>query len=273
MTLNLVKAQRGPKEKRECGKIGKKWITLRSHFFSCKRALFQASNLSITKTPFRESDVKLPCARVTEIWSKKKKKQRAYTRVLLYKSVTTNLTTKHPQGKVELCHQFPLKNSPPALGKNEGSASSVLSYLSCAHIRKKKKGGLSFWTTTSQKQEWKTWGEGRGMWCDALSNSCIHSVFLRKRGRGKKREKSGALSQWANFFGFQNASLLRPTNPLRPSMLRVPHKERCADTSARVHTIALANPNIFSLANALSPLARNHTCACSRTHYSEGLHK
>lgn len=145
-------------------------------------------------------------------------------------------------------------------------------FIMCSH-KKKKRGGLSFWTTTSQKQEWKTWGEGRGMWCDALSNSCIHSVFLRKRGRGKKREKSGALSQWANFFGFQNASLLRPTNPLRPSMLRVPHKERCADTSARVHTIALANPNIFLLANALSPLARNHTCACSRTHYSEGLHK
>lgn len=145
-------------------------------------------------------------------------------------------------------------------------------FIMCSH-KKKKKGGLSFWTTTSQKQEWKTWGEGRGMWCDALSNSCIHSVFLRKRGRGKKREKSGALSQWANFFGFQNASLLRPTNPLRPSMLRVPHKERCADTSARVHTIALANPNIFLLANALSPLARNQTCACSRTHYSEGLHK
>lgn len=184
--------------------------------------------------------------------TKTKKNQHAHTRALLYKSITTNLPTKkHPQGKVELCHQFPLKNSPPVLGKNEGSASSVLGYLSCAHI---KRGGWAFEQQQAKNKSGKH--EGKAGECDVML-SVIHAFTLcsreKKRESEGEKEKSGALSQWANFFGFQNASLLQPTNPLRPSMLRVPHKERCADAAARVHTIALANPNIFLL------LANAHT--------------
>lgn len=169
-------------------------------------------------------------------------------------SVTTNLPTKHPQGKVELCHQFPLKNSPP-LGKTEGSASSVLSYLSCAHI----KGALAFKQQQSQKQEWKTWGEGRGMWCDAFSNSCIHSVFLRGKGEREKGRKA-ALFHSELISGFQNALLLQPTNPSTPrcwgSLI-----SKGAQTHKSTHTIAFFNPSIFLLANAHS-----HTHACLFAH-------
>lgn len=61
--------------------------------------------------------------------------------------------------------------------KNWRLASSVLSYLSCVHI----KWDLALITTKPKKQEWKTWAESRGMWCDAFSNSCIHSELNRRK--------------------------------------------------------------------------------------------
>lgn len=114
------------------------------------------------------------------------KKQHAHTRALLYKSITTNLPTKHPQGKVELCHQFPLKNSPPMLGKNESSASSVLGDLSCVHI---KRGAWAFEQQQAKNKSGKH--EGKAGECDAML-SVIHAFTLcsgEKRGKGKKREK------------------------------------------------------------------------------------
>lgn len=132
-------------------------------------------------------------------------------------SITTKLAKKHPQRKVKLCHQFPLKNS-PRLGKTEGSASSVLNYLSCVHMKR----GLSFKQQQSQKQEWKTWGGGRGMWCDVFGYSCIHSVFFRKEREGKKGRKA-TLFHSELISGFQ---MLRFCSQLTPHLppLRVPQK-------------------------------------------------
>lgn len=96
------------------------------------------------------------------------------------------------------------------------------------------------------------------MWCDAFSNSCIHSVFLREE-RGKEREKSDALSQWANFW-ISNASLLQPTNPPTPhcwgSLI-----SKGAQTHERTHKTAFPTPNTFLLANAHS-----HTCTPVSAH-------
>lgn len=140
--------------------------------------------------------------------------QHAYTRASLCNllSITTKLPKKHPQRKVKFCHQFPAKNS-PRLGKTEGSASSVLSYLSCVHIEK----SLSFKQQQSQKKkEWKTWDESRGMWCDAFGYSCIHSVlFRRKEGRKATRFHSELIS------GFQMLRFCSQLSP-QPPPLRVP---------------------------------------------------
>lgn len=126
-------------------------------------------------------------------------------------SITTKLPKKHPQRKVKLCHQFPLKNSPP-LGKTEGSMSSVLNYLSCVHMKR----GLSFKQQQSQKQEWKTWGEGRGMWCDAFSYSCIHSVFFREERKREKKGRKATLFHSELISGFQMLCFCSQLNPPPP---------------------------------------------------------
>lgn len=60
--------------------------------------------------------------------------------------------------------------------KNWRLGVNVLKYLSCVHIKRVS----ALITTKPKKQEWKTWGKSGGMWCDAFSNSCVHSVFFRK---------------------------------------------------------------------------------------------
>lgn len=148
--------------------------------FAANEHYFRLRDLSITKAPFRKkSDVKPPMSLCdgNSIYKGNKKREKKRRSVLIHVryctnllSVTTNLPTKHPQGKVELCHQFPQKNSPPALGKNEGSASSVLSYLSCAHI-KKEGPEQQHAKNKSGKHEWKA-GE-----CD-VTLSVIHAFTL-----------------------------------------------------------------------------------------------
>lgn len=97
-------------------------------------------------------------------------------------SITTKVPKKHPQRKVKLCHQFPLKNS-PWLGKTEGSASSFLYYLSCAHI----KGALN--NNKAKNKNGKH--EGKAGECDVML-SVIHAFTqcsLEKGERERKGEK------------------------------------------------------------------------------------
>lgn len=103
-------------------------------------------------------------------------------------SITTKLPKKHPQRKVKLCHQFPLKNS-PRLGKTEGSASSVLNYLSCVHI----KGALALNNNKAKNKSGKH--DGKAGECDVML-SVIHAFTQRSWEKGE-RERKG--EKWRSF--------------------------------------------------------------------------
>lgn len=123
------------------------------------------------------------------------------------------------------------------------------------------KRGLSFKQQQSQKQEWKTWGEGRGMWCDAFSYSCIHSVFFREAREGKKGRKA-TLFHSELISGFQMLCFCSQLTPPPPTTeVWGSLKSKGAQTHERTHKIALSTPNTFLLA-----IAHSHTCTPVSAH-------
>lgn len=148
----------------------------------------------------------------------KKKNNRKNKPACLYTCVTVKIHNNKPPNETPTGESGVVSSiSPEKLttsGKNEGSASSVLGYLSCVHI---KRGAWAFEQQQPKNKSGKH--EGKAGECDVML-SVIHAFTpcsWEKRGRRKKKKRKVALfNSELTFLDFKTLHFCSQLNPSAP---------------------------------------------------------